>query len=1824
MNDVVLHRTPAAGLPLVSPDAIEEKGVDHDTADGERARRLPPVVAIGGSAGSIGSMRDFFDATPPSSGLAYAVVLHLSPDHESVLAELLQRHTRMPVRQACDGERIRPDTVFVIPPGKHLTTDGDRFRLTDLESERGKRVAVDLFLRSLADTHGPHVAAIVLSGGDGDGALGLKRVKERGGLTVAQDPGEARDPSMPGNAIDTGMVDWVLPVVEMPARIAAYFARETRGGLSETEPASKTGGDGPDPADPEQLLRAVLAFVRARTGHDFANYKRATIVRRVTRRMQICGVDSLEAYLDVLRTLPGEAGALLQDLLISVTNFFRDRSAFEALEQQVPALFRGKGPNDVVRAWCPGCATGEEAYSIAMLLREHADRLPDPPKLQVFGCDLDEAAVQVARIGLYPATITADVSAERLARFFSKEPGGHRVRRDLRDMVLFAAHDLLQDAPFSRIDLVSCRNLLIYLNHAAQMRVLETIHFATLPDGLLFLGHSESVDDDRPLFEPVDRPNRIYRRVSVEPAGSPSPGVGDGIVRRVLNRHARVRSHSVALAGGVFLATGAGAEPRAAPAVADLDATADALHARLLARLGPASIVIDAVHEVIHLSANVHRYLRMPSGEPTRDIFRLVLPALRADLRVAVLRAAETAAPADLAGRTVELPEGPCTVDLRVVPAGELAPGYLLVLFDERPAPGTPSGDEPSAASAAAPEVVEQLERSLARAAVDLRATVEDHEVTVEELRASNEELQAINEELRSAGEELETSREELQSVNEELTTVNAEFRMHVEQLSRANSDLHNLMSATRIATVFLDRQLQVMRFTPAAAPLFNLIPSDIGRPISDLNGRLDYDGLAEDVRLVLETLAPIERELREGSRWFLARVLPYRTVDDRIAGVVLSFVDITDRRHAETALRESERQYHALFESIDEGFFVIDLIDGDDGTAVDYRFVDVNPAFERHTGISAAVGRLGSEVEPGAWRESLRTHDAVRRSGQPVRGESLHADSGRWFTTFESRVGGDESRRVCVVFDDITERKRRDRRQAFFLRLSDALRPLADADQVTSEACRLLGDELGSDRAYFVELNEERGVARILDDHRRDHLPSLVGEHSIAAYAWSVEAMRSGAPLVIRNAFRSKRVPAADRESMAAIGIAAHVNAPLLKGGALVGALCITQRVPRDWSEAEVDLVVQTAERIWATVERARAQQALHELEARAWLSIEAAAMGTWEWNLQTDEVFWNDRHFELFGLEKRPNPLPTTIFFQHVHPDDRPRIGGLLQAAIAERTVFDAQFRAIREDDEIRWMNGYGRVVEEAAGRPSKMSGVMFDVTDKKRADQSLRDSEARLQSIANVVPDLLWSSEPDGTASWYNERWTVYTGVHPSDGAGWGWADAIDPDEREQSLARYRDAVEHATPLTMEHRLRRADGAYRWHLVRLEPLLDADGKLLRMYGAATDIHDLRVANESIRANEQQVRLSEERLRLIVENARQYAIVAIDLDWRVSSWNSGAEEILLHAADEVMGRRADLLYTEEDVALGAPARERAVALARGSAADERWHQRRDGSRFWGSGSLMAMRDEAGSAVGFVKIFRDQTAEMRAREATEQARDDAEAAGAAKDRFLAVLSHELRTPLTPVLMATQMIGRDKGLPPPLRRSVEIIERNVRLQTHLIDDLLDVTRIASDKMELRRERLSLHELLGRAVEVATADLESRRQRVTMDLGAADDSLDADAKRLQQLFWNLLKNASKFSPEQSEISVVSRNEPGRIVVDVIDTGIGFEPEDAARIFGAFEQANLQVTREFGGLGLGLAIAQAVVAAHHGTIRAASLGPGRGATFTVKLPLESAEG
>jgi two-component system, chemotaxis family, CheB/CheR fusion protein len=953
----------------------------------ESASSLALVVGVGASAGGIAALQKMFARVPADSGAAYIVVLHLSPDYESHLAQVLQATTPVPVIRVADRTRLRANAIYVVPPNASLTVEAGDVVLAPITTSEQRHAPVDILFRSLAVAFGPLGAAVVLSGTGSNGSNGVKWIKEHGGLTIVQDTTEAQFPDMPRNALATGLVDYALPAEAIPDAILRYFARREARPFAEPIDTAEMRAD---------ELRDVLTLLRVRTGHDFSNYKQGTVLRRIARRMHVHGVPTIREYARFLRDSPEEGGLLLNELLINVTSFFRDSTAYEALARQVlPLLFAAAHPSGQIRAWVAGCATGEDAYSLAMLLTERAPHDTPPSAVQVFATDLDERAIAIAREGVYTDAELADLSEERLRRFFIRDQGRYRVKRDLRDMVLFAHHNMIRDPPFSHLDLVICRNVLIYLNRAVQQHLIETFHFALRPGGYLFLGASETPESRADLFAPIDKGAHLYQA-----------------------RNAATRLPTPVETPRITFARHDARVPPAA--VNERPAPAD-LHQRILEQYAPPSILLTDEQQVVHISASAARYLAVSGGEPSRDLLKLIRPELRLDVRSAVHQALRDRAPVEVRG--VQLREGDrVTIVARpVLRPGEPPTGFLLVLFDPETAP--PDAAPPAAVQISTPGegAMAQLEEELERVKQQLSDTIEQYESHVEEAKAANEELQAMNEELRSAAEELETSKEELQSVNEELTTVNQELKLKIDELALTNNDFQNLINSTDIGTIFLDRSLCVKLFTPRAADVFHLREGDVGRPLAHIASTFRYEGLHDDIAAVLERLQAIEREVRtESGRGYLVRIRPYRTLDDRIDGVVLTFVDITDRLAAESNVRTSEERLRLLIDSaVDYAIFTI---------TIDSRVEFWNAGAERMFGHSASaiVGQNVSVLytpEDRAAGLPDRELERVRREGRVVDERFYVRKDGTLFYSsgVTTRIGDDGTRGFVKIARDLT-----------------------------------------------------------------------------------------------------------------------------------------------------------------------------------------------------------------------------------------------------------------------------------------------------------------------------------------------------------------------------------------------------------------------------------------------------------------------------------------------------------------------------------------------------------------------------------------------------------------------------------------------------------------------------------------------------------------------------------------------------------------------------------------------------------------------------------
>jgi chemotaxis methyl-accepting protein methylase len=847
--------------------------------------RLFSIVGVGASAGGLEALTRFLGGVPAEARLAFVVIQHLDPTIKGMLPELLQRITRMKVAQARDNLVVCPGCVYVIPPNKNLSILHGRLHLLEPIEPRGLRLPIDFFFRSLAVDQRERAVGVILSGMGSDGTMGCKAIKESSGIILVQEPRSAEFDGMPRSAIEAGPADFVARPEVLPRMIVDFVRRMPRLGKSDPPMEEKM----------KSALDKVIILLRSSTGQDFTLYRRSALFRRVERRMGIHKLANIASYVRYLQENPQEIGILFKELLIGVTSFFRDRLVWEKLgEKALPSLFAGRPKGCALRAWVAGCSTGEEAYSLAMLFKERLDRDQAlvGSSLQIYATDLDRDAIDKARLGFYPENIVADVSRARLSRFFVKEETGYRINKEIRGMVVFAPQNLIMDPPFTKLDILCCRNLLIYLTPELQRRLVPMFHYVLNPGGLLLLGSSESVGTYATLFAPIAAKERIFRRIE------------------------SAKQDSKLNYPGMFVPVSISRPSSAVPSLRPPESLQSMADQVLLTRYAPPAVLVNKEGDIVNVSGRTGKYLEPAAGKANWNIVAMAREGLRYDLANALKKVQKTKGMVTIRGVKIGAAndEQAVSIQVQALEQPRELRGLVLVVFTdeagrrEAPATAVPSG------SKNLPARNGYLERQLQNARDQMKTNREEMQTTQEELKSMNEELQSTNEELQSTNEELTTSKEEMQSLNEELQTVNAELQSKLDELSSSNNDMKNLLNSTDIATVFLDNDLRVRRFTLQAKTIFKLIPGDVGRPITDLASSLIYPDLAMDTKEVLRTLVVVEKSIcTTDGLWFTTRIMPYRTLDDRIDGVVITFANITAAKELEATLRKK----HGILERI-------------------------------------------------------------------------------------------------------------------------------------------------------------------------------------------------------------------------------------------------------------------------------------------------------------------------------------------------------------------------------------------------------------------------------------------------------------------------------------------------------------------------------------------------------------------------------------------------------------------------------------------------------------------------------------------------------------------------------------------------------------------------------------------------------------------------------------------------------------------------------------------------------------------------------------------
>jgi two-component system, chemotaxis family, CheB/CheR fusion protein len=1816
--------------------------------------RSVPIVGVGASAGGLEAFTELLRHIPADTGMAFVFVQHLDPQHENALVSLLARVTTMPVREVTDGLSVEANVVHVIPRNKLMNIAGGTLRLKARKTGRTPPHSIDLFLESLALDQRERAIGVILSGAATDGTLGLEAIKGEGGITFAQDASAKYD-SMPRSAIGAGCVDFELPpkaIAGELVRIAAHpfvagspipRVRGSAAGRKRAPGASADWLQRPSPAG--QPVRAatspdlangqvddgfkkILLLVRNHSGVDFLLYKPATVQRRVARRMVLSRFHAMGDYAGYLRGNTPELEALYSDLLIGVTSFFRNPEIFELLRRKIfPELLAEPGDTPI-RIWSMGCSTGQEAYSLAMAFAEAAGEKPRARKLQIFATDLNELSLNKARAGLYAKQVVHDISPGRLRRFFVEEDGGYRASKDLRQNIVFARQNVLTDPPFSRMDLVSCRNLLIYIEPDLQKRILPMFHYALNPEGILLLGASESVAGFTELFKPLDKKHKIF-----------------------VKRPATIASHlhsttrhltAVKIKDSASVSKGPATSAPVASAVT-AQREADRL---LVAQFAPPSVLINGELQVIQFRGTTSPYFEPPTGKASFDVLKMARAGLMLPLRAAINKARKEGKRVSREHVRVGQDDGSTrVVTIQVAPLKNVPErGFLILITDEHP--GTGAGlpehrvlaPSPSASAPGRTAKNEESRRNLALQdeVIQLRDFVQSiqdqNESASEGLQASNEEVTSANEELQSINEELETSKEELESTNEELVTVNEEMANRNTELNRLNGDLSNLQVSIHTAILVVTRDLIIRRFTPLAEKAFNLLATDVGRPLGEVRHLLSLQktgsappvdipardrtplDLSEFAQEVIDSARVRECEVRDrDGRWYLLRVRPYLSIDNKIDGAVFVLMEITDLKRAERDVQVARDYAEATLRTIPEPLVVLRVNTANE--AFYQKFKTTRAEIEGHSlweigGGEWNIPRLRQLLEDVLPRKSFFNEFEVEYHSPRLGHRTMLLNARR----FDWEPGIAEL--ILLGIEDITERQRLD---DSIRRSEERFRALtAASSQIvwTANAEGLIEEDSLSWRAFTGQTFEQcRGWGWLDAIHPEDREP--------AKKIWreSVAERR-----IAHIEYRLHRVDGEYRwTSMQAV--------PVFNLDGMV----------REWIGTNTDIT-----------ERKETNQHLRASEIRFRRLFEAAHDGV----LLVDPVTRRITEANPFILEllgySRAELIGKELFEV-----------GLLKDQAASRDAF----LRLREQGFIRYEDlpletkaGERRDVEMVSNLYAEDGEQIIqcnirDITERKRMEaidlvqKSAFEKTIRGAPLTEVL-ELLVRTARDHFG--HETRTAIFTvdAAHAClrFGATAGMDESymqavdgfkIDPKNPSCGTVAYTgealivDDVANDPlwkpfrQLALQHEIYacwsfpisspggEVLGTFAIYHRRPKPAKAADVHIIRLFARAAAILIERHRSEAA------LRESEKRYRGLFDSIDDgFCIIEMifdgdnhPVDYRFLEVNPSFER--QSGLTNVVGKRIREFAPDFEshwfeafgrvAVTGKPVRfvNEAKALGR-----------------WFDVYGFPLGGEASRKVAI--LFSDTTEQRERALELERVRDEAVAASRAKDEFLAALSHELRTPLNPALLLASDGAANPDLPEDVRRYFETIRKNISLEARLIDDLLDLTRIARGKLKLELQPCNVEEILRDAITVVRPDIAEKSIRFSEVLAPARVIVMGDPVRLQQIFWNVLRNAVHFTPQDGEIAVEARVESdgGELLVSITDTGIGISPDDLERIFETFSQGEVigsGATRKFGGLGLGLAISRKLVEMQGGTIHATSPGRGNGSTFTIKLPL-----
>jgi two-component system CheB/CheR fusion protein len=1699
-----------------------------------------PIVGIGASAGGLEAYQDLLRNLPAKPGMAFVFVMHLAPEHKSLLAELLARLTKMPVREIKNGMPIEVNNVYVKPPDTNLSIAGVKLILSERNDKSVKHMPIDCFFRSLADELGNRAIGVILSGTATDGTLGAEAIKAEGGITFAQDEKTAKYDGMPQSAIAAGCVDFVLS----PKKIARELERIAKHPFVSFAGPVKTDKS---TIIEDKGIESVFDILRSATGLDFTHYKTPTISRRVSRRMVLLKLENIRGYTKFLRENKDEVEKLYEDLLINVTNFFRDPKVFDALKKQVlPAILKNRTKGQGVRIWVPGCSSGEEAYSIAMCLLEVLGNKASAVPVQIFSTDVREDSINKARTGIYGKNIKNSITPERLKRFFTKTGDSYRISKQLREMCIFSRQNVFSDPPFSNLDLISCRNLLIYLRPVLQKKVFHNFHYGLKPGGFLLLGNSEAAGGYLNLFKALDVKNRFFAKkyLSITPELELSQKYYPSN-RLEIKEKADIEK---------------GKE-------ADIESIVERI---VLDEYAPCGVLIDSDMKVVQFRGHTGRFLESAAGKPSHDIFKLVREGLLMPLRSAIYKAGGTKHTVKRETDTI-LHNGRRTrVKITVVPveSGPLKEKFFLVLFDEiagaagsknlPKAHGIPAKDE---------KYVESMQKELTETKEYLQTVIEEQESANEEVKTANEEILSSNEELQSTNEELETAKEELQSSNEELITTNEELQKRNIESFLLNNDLVNLLGSINMPVVMMGTDLVIRRVTPQAEKALNIISSDVGRPISKIKLNVDIPNFKKMLLDVIETLHPktFEIEDREGM-WYSVNIRPYRTLDNKIDGVVAIFVDITERKKSRQKIEEARAYAETIIETMREPLIVLDT---------DLKIISANRSFYQTFKVNhkETQGRFIYDLGNRQWdipklRQLL---EEILPKNNTFDGYEIEHD----FETIGPKTMLFNARRlaamqmILITIEDITERKKaEDKIKELCERQKSILGAVPDIlMEVNNDKVYTWANQAGYD--FFGEDVIGKEAAHYFEDDQKTYdivQPVFDGKEG-ATYLESWQRRKDG------------------QKCLLAWWCVALKDGNGKVTGALSSATDIT--------------------------ERKKAEQAIKTSQERLLFATEGANIGIWNWDTVTGELIWSDKCKALFGI-----PLDETMsyarFRDALHPDDRDRTDKAVNDAISNHKDYDIEYRSLWPDGSIHWLAAKGRGYYDATGKGIRLEGIVLDITERKNAEEELKSSLSLLSTSLESTADGILIVDRKGKLTRWNQKfidmWKIPEEVISSRDdektINYILAQLAAP---EQFVAKVRKLYEQPEESSFD---------------QVEFL---DSRVFERYSQPQRIGDdivgrvwsFRDITEQKKAAEATAQTARE-WQTTFDSARD-GIWLLDKERHVLRSNKMADQIFHSPCGKAVGQHC---WEIAHCGTTGPIPECPIQRMRQSLCRETMELLI--GECWYQVTADPILDAAGQYAGAVHTVSDITERKKNEMDLKKANEELIKFNDLKDEFVSMASHELRTPLSIISGAVKLLSDE--IPGKIvsgqKEMLDMATNNLNRLARIVDSLLNISKIESGKIELCRTDADICHIIAETVNEYSLQAEKKQINLSCQLPVHPVILRADADRIKEVVVNLISNSIKFTPQGGSINVFCEDRNNDVLVFVKDTGCGVAKDDVPRMFEKFTQFSRKAGPGEKGTGLGLAICKGLVNLHNGKIWAES-DTGGGMKISFTIPRLSAE-